>query len=97
MKKLLCAAAFALTLHRVAPAGVHLTQWLAVYGAALSAGWLAFEFLPGLADARLQTPDALGLPFFLIAATLFINIHHYFIDNVLWRFGDPQVRAYLLD
>jgi len=28
---------------------------------------------------------------------LFINIHHYFIDNVVWRFKDPQVRAYLLD
>ena len=66
-------------------------------GGVVVAGWLAFEFLPGLADARLQTPDALGLPFFLVAATLFINIHHYFIDNVLWRFGDPQVRAYLLD
>jgi hypothetical protein len=27
---------------------------------------------------------------------LFINIHHYFIDNVLWRFRDPEVREYLL-
>ncbi len=70
---------------------------LGLAGGVVVAGWLAFEFLPGLADARLQTPDSLGLPFFLIAATLFINIHHYFIDNVLWRFGDPQVRAYLLD
>lgn len=66
-------------------------------GGVVAAGWLAFEYLPALADARLQTPDALGLPFFLIAATLFINIHHYFIDNVLWRFRDPRVRAYLLD
>jgi len=32
----------------------------------------------------------------MIAAMLFINTHHYFIDNVVWRFKDPQVRAYLL-
>jgi len=73
------------------------TRAVGLAGGVIAAGWLAFEFLPNLADARLETPDALGLPFFLIAATLFINIHHYFIDNVLWRFGDPQVRAYLLD
>ena len=28
---------------------------------------------------------------------LFINIHHYFIDNVIWRFTDPEVRAHLLN
>jgi len=27
---------------------------------------------------------------------LFINIHHYFIDNVLWRFKDPEIQKYLL-
>jgi hypothetical protein len=34
--------------------------------------------------------------FFFTAAMLFINIHHYFIDNVIWRFKDPEVRNYLL-
>jgi len=61
------------------------------------AGWLAFEFVPDALDSRLGTHDAWGLSFFMIAAMLFINIHHYFIDNVVWRFKDPQVRAYLLD
>jgi hypothetical protein len=60
------------------------------------AGWLAFELLPNAMDARLGTFDAWGIYFFLTAAMLFINIHHYFIDNVIWRFRDPQVRAYLL-
>ena len=82
---------------RLRQAGWRQARAMGLAGGVVVAGWLAFQFLPGLADARLQTPDALGLPFFLIAATLFINIHHYFIDNVLWRFGDPQVRAYLLD
>ena len=34
--------------------------------------------------------------FFFTAAMLFINVHHYFFDNVLWRFKNPEVRAYLL-
>jgi hypothetical protein len=62
----------------------------------VAAGWLAFEAMPSLADAAFDTMERLRLPFFLIAATLFINIHHYFIDNVIWRFSDPDVRRYLL-
>lgn len=57
---------------------------------------LDFEFVPDAIDSRLGTVDAWGMYFFFTAAMLFINIHHYFIDNVVWRFKDPQVRAYLL-
>ena len=64
--------------------------------AVLVAGWLSFELVPGAFDAFLNTSAALGISFFVIAATLFINIHHYFIDNVLWRFSDPAVREHLL-
>ena len=63
---------------------------------AVVAGWLAFVFIPAQLDARLGTFNAWGLPFFLTAAMLFINIHHYFIDSVAWRLKDPPVRAYLL-
>jgi hypothetical protein len=60
------------------------------------AGWLAFEFVPNSLDNVLGTFNAWQMFFFFTAAMLFINIHHYFIDNVLWRFRDPEVRAYLL-
>jgi hypothetical protein len=60
------------------------------------AGWLAFEFLPNTIDTQLGTFNAWHMFFFFTAAMLFINIHHYFLDNVLWRLRDPQVRAYLL-
>jgi len=60
------------------------------------AGWMAFEFVPNAIDTRLGTMDTWGFFFFLTAATLFINIHHYFIDNVVWRLRDPHVRAQLL-
>jgi hypothetical protein len=62
---------------------------------AVAGGWLAFEFVPDTIDNRLGTFDTWGMYFFFTAAMLFINIHHYFIDNVLWRFKDPQVRTYL--
>ena len=60
------------------------------------AGWLAFEFVPNEIDTALGTFAAWKMFFFFTAAMLFINIHHYFIDNVLWRFRDPEVRKYLL-
>jgi hypothetical protein len=60
------------------------------------AGWLAFEFVPNTLDNVLGTFTAWHMFFFFTAAMLFINVHHYFIDNVLWRFKDPEVRAYLL-
>ncbi len=60
------------------------------------AGWLAFELVPNTLDTTLGTFTAWNMFFFFTAAMLFINVHHYFIDNVLWRFKDPEVRAYLL-
>jgi hypothetical protein len=63
----------------------------------LVSGWLAFEFVPDTIDTRLDTFDTWQMFFFFTAVMLFINIHHYFIDNVLWRFRDAQVRAHLLD
>jgi hypothetical protein len=64
--------------------------------AVIAAGWLSFEFLPNTADNRLGTFGAWHMFFFFTAAMLFVNIHHYFIDNVVWRFKDPVVRKYLL-
>jgi hypothetical protein len=69
---------------------------LAVAAGVVLAGWLAFEAVPNAMDARLGTFDAWRVSFFVMAAWLFLNIHHYFIDNVIWRFKDPRVRAYLL-
>ena len=60
------------------------------------AGWMAFELVPNTIDNALGTFNAWKMFFFFTAAMLFINIHHYFIDNVLWRFRDPRVKNYLL-
>ena len=60
------------------------------------AGWMVFELLPNQLDTALGTFDSWQMFFFFTGAMLFINIHHYFIDNVLWRFRDPAVQTYLL-
>jgi len=62
----------------------------------IAAGWLSFEFLPNTVDNWLGTFQTWHVFFFFTAAMLFINIHHYFIDNVVWRFKDPVVKKYLL-
>ena len=59
-------------------------------------GWLSFDLVPSALDAWLRTFDTWHVFFFFTAAMLFINIHHYFIDNAVWRFRDPTVRRYLL-
>jgi hypothetical protein len=61
-------------------------------------GWLAFEGVPGNLDQSCNAMNTLGFSFWLIAFNLFLNIHHYFLDNVLWRVrDDPQVRQALFD
>ena len=64
--------------------------------AIVAAGWLSFDFLPSVLDSWLDTFQAWRIFFFFTAAMLFINIHHYFIDNVIWRSRDPAMKRYLL-
>ena len=59
-------------------------------------GFTVFELAPNALDSILGTQEALGVWFFFAAAVLFINVHHYFIDNVIWRFENPRIRRHLL-
>ena len=36
-----------------------------------------------------------GRRMFLFMFYIFINVHHYFLDNVMWRRGNPDVKTYL--
>jgi hypothetical protein len=59
-------------------------------------GALAFHFIPNAVDSlRLVHAPALGPTPALFFFTVFINIHHYFIDNVLWRGNNPEMRKHL--
>jgi hypothetical protein len=64
---------------------------------ALGLGWLLFHgapsFLDGLHAPRRGAPtDALGLTPFFAAFFVIVNIHHYFMDYVIWRRDNPDTR-----
>lgn len=58
-------------------------------------GYMAFEYIPNRLDLQTNATTQFGLGFFIIAIVAYINIHHYFIDNVLWRFKNKEVRELL--
>ena len=71
---------------------------------ALGLGWLLFHAAPELLDgARLvaqrrarETRGELGPTPYFAAIFVFVNVHHYFMDNVIWRRENPDTR-YLRD
>jgi len=59
-------------------------------------GFLGFYGLPRSFDSLVPYDrHLLGPSMFLFAFYIFINIHHYFLDNVMWRRGNPDVQQYL--
>lgn len=59
-------------------------------------GWVGFVGLPSLFHAGFSPDPALfGPAVFLFIFVMWINIHHYFIDNVIWRRDNEDVRKYL--
>jgi hypothetical protein len=80
---------------RVLPAGV----WsnLAIFiGMGVFLGFLGFMGVPRFIDSVLPyDKHVLGPSLFLFMFYIFINIHHYFLDNVMWRRGNPDVQQYI--
>jgi hypothetical protein len=78
---------------------LHLSQTLrqrklvALYAVFVLVGWLSIELLPDLVDRYLVQTT---FPFVFSAVFVFVNIHHYYIDNVIWRFNNTEIREYLL-
>ena len=65
---------------------------------AIGLGWLMLRGAPALLDDMLAFGDphgALGITPFFAAFAFVINIHHYFMDNVIWRRENPETRFLL--
>jgi hypothetical protein len=66
---------------------------------ALGLGWLLFRGVPTFLDdafvakpRRGAAPSALGeTPFFAVFFVV-VNLHHYFMDHVVWRRENPDTR-----
>ena len=59
-------------------------------------GWLSFNFVPDMLDQNFSTINMMNVWYFTAVFHIFINIHHYFIDNVIWRFDNPDIKNLLL-
>ncbi len=61
---------------------------------ALALGWVLFHGLPGWLDAGVPhgRTSPLGPTPWFAALYAFVNIHHYFMDSVLWRRENPRSR-----
>jgi hypothetical protein len=65
-------------------------------GAGVVLGFLGFMGVPRFFDAVVPyDKHAFGPSLFLFAFYIFINVHHYFLDNVMWRRGNPDVMQYI--
>ncbi|MGF6691024.1 hypothetical protein M2318_001073 [Metapseudomonas resinovorans] len=85
----------AYTRSKVEESGKGARGYLIWWGGAFILGALAFHVIPvGIDDAKLHSGEITS-NLALLTFILFINIHHYFIDNVLWRGDNPQVRQAL--
>jgi hypothetical protein len=64
--------------------------------AALVFGFIGFWALPTLLNAYMPYDKAIfGGTLFLFSAWIFINVHHYFLDSVMWRRENPDTKNYL--
>jgi hypothetical protein len=78
------------------PARRSRTRRFAVTAVAVcGAAWLLFEIGPDLADSASHSSTKLGVFFFAAMVPVLVNIHHYFIDHVIWRRSEPEVFEYL--
>ncbi|RWA67600.1 hypothetical protein [Mesorhizobium sp.] len=59
-------------------------------------GYLGFWLIPFVMSALIPyDTQVLGSSLFFFIVLIFINVHHYFLDNVMWRRGNPEVSKYL--
>jgi hypothetical protein len=59
-------------------------------------GYIGFWLLPQWLNDHVNYSKAIfGGSLFLYVFWIFINVHHYFLDTVMWRRGNPDVQKYL--
>lgn len=59
-------------------------------------GWALFWGLPQWLDRGVAYDKTLfGPALFLFGFWIFVNVHHYFMDNVMWRRENPATKRYL--
>lgn len=61
-------------------------------------GYVGFWMAPGFLDQYLgYDRNVFGSNLFIFLFWVFINVHHYCLDNVMWRKDNPDTRKYLFE
>ncbi len=72
-------------------------HFVGFFGLAAVLGVLAFTVVPEWLDSNMTLQDlAMGPTMWMFAFGWFINLHQYFIDNVIWRGDNEVVREHLV-
>lgn len=59
-------------------------------------GFAAFWAIPAYLDGMVAyDSETFGNTMFFFMCWVFINIHHYFLDNVIWRAENPETKKHL--
>ncbi len=59
-------------------------------------GFIGFWGLPAMLEVAMPYDQAIfGATLFMFVAWIFINVHHYFLDTVMWRRENPDTKRYL--
>lgn len=59
-------------------------------------GFMGFFFLPAMIGAISSFDDTmLGIGVLIFMWWIFINVHHYFLDNTMWRKENPDISKHL--
>ncbi len=71
------------------------------FGVAFVLGLIFFSALPNFLDAYVVksfpwASEVWSPAICMAVVQLFINVHHYFIDNVIWKSDNPEVREHLI-
>ena len=65
-----------------------------IFGVVIS--FFGFWIMPATLDLFVgYDRGVFGNQMFLFMFAIFINVHHYFLDNVMWRRENPDVAKYL--
>lgn len=66
------------------------------YAIAVGLGYAGFWYFPATLGKWLpETLRGMGSGVFLYCVWVFINVHHYCMDSVVWRKGNPETGRYL--
>lgn len=74
----------------------HWSSFVFFIGIGVLFGYLGFQGIPQSIDVLVPYDrHLLGPSLFVFSFYIFINIHHYFLDNVMWRRGNPDVQQFI--